>query len=270
MPPNCASKDGWTARWKQVRELLDTGGRGRAPRAVPRPGRLGPPGRGRARQPARATPRGRCAQLVGVPSGVHPKRRQTYEQIQDLLREEVLDAQFAGMRERAAERDSRRLRAHARNDERAQRHARRRCARRAHARSSSTSSCSSTATSSLISPAESRRTDRRARPARGRGAALDELADRLSSAPSSAALMEQRAGRQAGLARGDGATAVRACSSARPDLRWGGARADERRRADGLLRRDRRAGRTRRPRPARRDARRRTTPARAWTTSTRS
>ena len=60
--------------------------------------------------------------------------RADYEKIQDLLREEVLDAQFEGMKQAMAGARARGPRAGPRDDERPQRHARRRRPRRAHAR----------------------------------------------------------------------------------------------------------------------------------------
>ena len=196
-----------------------------------------------------------------------PEARQTYEQIQELLRSEVLDAQFAGMRDalqNASPEDLARVRD---DDERAQRHARRRRPRRAHRRSSSQQFMQQYGD---FFPENPQNLDELIDALARRAAAAQQLMDSLTpeqraelgnlmaNAMGQAGLADEMARLQAGPALGPSGPAV------------GRAPAHGRRRGHGLLRRHRRAGRARRPRPARRAARPGLPRRRASTTSTRS
>ena len=116
---------------EQVRELLDAGGR---PRSAGRCSRirttaLAWPRRNSTR--CRRTPPERCGALADY-QWRSPEAREKYEQIQELLRSEVLDAQFAGMRDAMQIGYAGGPGARPGHDARAQRDARRRCPRRAH------------------------------------------------------------------------------------------------------------------------------------------
>ena len=74
------------------------GGRGRAVRAVPRPGRLGPDGRGRTRQRCPATPRAPSSNCRTT-NGARRRRGRSTSRSRRCCASEVLDAQFNGMRD---------------------------------------------------------------------------------------------------------------------------------------------------------------------------
>ena len=75
-----------------------------AGRAVPRPVRRGPAARVRAGRAARPTRRRRSGSSPTTTGG-RPPPRQTFEELKDLLRREVLDSQFRGMKQALAEPD---------------------------------------------------------------------------------------------------------------------------------------------------------------------
>ncbi len=97
---SCASGAGSTAPWSGSGSCSTRRSTG-APGAVPRPLGRGPPGRGRAGPAARRTRPGPSASCADY-QWRSPEAAATYEQIRDLLRREVLDSQFRGMRDALA------------------------------------------------------------------------------------------------------------------------------------------------------------------------
>ena len=195
-----------------------------------------------------------------------PEARQTYEQIKELLRDEVLDAQFAGLRQALQNATSAGHAAHPGDDARAQRDARRRRARRAHP--AAVRRVHAALRRVLPRPSgQPRRADRLAGPAGRRRPAADGVAHprpacraRVADGPGARRL---RAG------RGDGSSAAGAAvGAAGPAVER--AHADGRRQPHRVRRRDRCDRRAGRPRPARASCSARTIRAPASTTSTRS